>query len=203
VTHWQASTGELVIATANLGVNFTDPEPQIGFVPSITVQQNDEAASPASTQNTSVATGGAGLDNVTGVVQSIQVAGVSNGITNTIGLTVESSSTPTTSNLPSISGSQSLSETTPNGTTASVGLSNNQMDVTVTVPDQGRAIQHIRSTTTGGQIQQSVQVGGNLNQIGNRINLNVKLNPLPSNVSSGAINSVLSSIRLLAPTGNF
>jgi len=203
VTHWQTSTGEIVIATANLGVNFTGSEPQIGFVPSITVQQNGGGASSTSTQNTSVATGGAGLDNVTGVVQNIQVAGVSNGITNTIGLMVESSSTPTTSDLPSISGPQSLSETTPNGTTASVGLSNNQMGVAITVPDQGRAIQHIQSTTTGGQIQQSVQVGGNLNQIGNRINLNVELNPLPSIASSGAINSVLSSMRLLAPTGNF
>jgi hypothetical protein len=96
-----------------------------------------------------------------------------------------------------------LSETTPNGTTASVGLSNNQMGVAITVPDQGRAIQHIQSSTTGGQIQQSVQVGGNLNQIRNRINLNVELNPLPSTASSGAINSVLSSMRLLAPAGNY
>jgi len=204
VTHWQTSTGELVIATANLGVDFTGSEPQIGFVPTITVQQNEGAtATPSSTQNDSVATGGAGLDNVTGVVQNIQVAGVSNGVTNTIGLTVESSSTPTANNLPPVSGSQSLSETTPNGTIASVGLSNNQIGVAVIVPDQGHAAQQIRSTATGGQVQQSVQIGGNLNQIGNRINLNVQMKSLPSNVSSGIVNSVFSSMRLLPPTGSF
>jgi hypothetical protein len=203
VTHWQASTGELVTASANLGVDFSNAEPQIGFVPTITVQQNGgSATAPSSTQNTAVASGGAGLDNVTGVVQNIQVAGVSNGINNTIGLTVEASSTPTTNNLPSVTGPQTASQITPNGSTASVDLSSNRIGVAVTVPDQGRAIQQIRNTTAGGQVQQSVQVGGNLNQIRNRINLNVQMNPLSSNLSSSA-SDLLSSVRLLAPSTAF
>lgn len=203
VTYWQASTGELIVASANLGVDFTGSTPQIGFIPTIIVQQNTTttSTSPAA-QNNSVASGGDGLDDVTGVVQNIQVAGVSNGVTNTIGLTVEASSTPTPTNLPSVSESQSLSEVTPNGTTVNVDLSNNQMAVAVTVPSQGLAMQHIRSTATGGQVQQSVQVGGNLNQIRNLINLNIATDPLRAKLSSGAISSVLSSIRLLAPTGN-
>lgn len=203
VTYWQASTGELIVASANLGVDFTSSNPQIGFIPTIIVQQNNAttSTSPAA-QNNSVVSGGDGLDDVTGVVQNIQVAGVSNGVTNTIGLTIEASSTPTPSNLPSVSESQSLSEVTPNGTTVNVDLSNNQMGVAVTVPNQGLAMQHIRSTATGGQVQQSAQVGGNLNQIRNLINLNIATDPLRAKLSSGAINSVLSSIRLLAPTGN-
>jgi len=203
VTHWQASTGELVTATANLGINFSNSSPQIGFLPTITIQQNSGAATTSSsTQNTAVASGGAGLDNVTGVVQNIQVAGISNGVTNTIGLTVEASSTPTTNNLPSVTGPQTLSQMTPNGTTANVGFSNNQIGVAVTVPNQGRAIQQIRNTTAGGQVQQSVQIGGNLNQIRNRINLSVQTSPLSPNLSSGA-NGFLSSMRLLAPATAF
>jgi hypothetical protein len=203
VTYWQASTGELIIATANLGVDFTSSNPQIGFMPTITVQQNNAvtSASPAANSN-AVVTGGDGLNDVTGVVQNIQVAGVSNGITNTIGLTVEASSTPTHIGLPLVSGSQSLSELTPNGATVNVDLSNNQMGVAVTVPNQGLTIQHIRNTATGGQVQQSAQVGGNLNQIRNLINLKIATDPLHVKLSSEVINSVLSSIRLLAPTGS-
>jgi hypothetical protein len=203
VTYWQASTGELIVATANLSVDFTESNPQIGFMPTITVQQKNAVTSASpEVNNNSVVTGGDGLNDVTGVVQNIQVAGVSNGVTNTIGLTVEASSAPTHIGLPLISGSQSLSKVTPNGTTVNVDLSNNQMGVAVTVPNQGLTMQHIRSTATGGQVQQSAQVGGNLNQIRNLINLNIATDPLRAKLSSGAINSVLSSIRLLAPTVN-
>ena len=203
VTYWRAPTGELIVASANLGVDFTGSNPQVGFMPTITVQQDNStnAVTPFA-NNHSLATGGGGLEDVTGVVQNIQVAGISNGVTNTIGLTVEASSAPVHSSLPSVSGSQSLSELTPNGTTIDVDLSNNQMGVAVTVPNQGLALQHIRRTTSGGQVRQLAQVGGNLNQIRNLINLNITTDPQRAKLSSEAVSSVLSSIRLLAPRGN-
>ena len=61
VTYWRAPTGELIVASANLGVDFTGSNPQVGFMPTITVQQDNStnAVTPFA-NNHSLATGGGG-----------------------------------------------------------------------------------------------------------------------------------------------
>lgn len=175
VTQWLASSGQMITASGVLQINLAGSTPQVSFVPTITVEQR-AAASGSAGQGSAVAVGGGGLQDVTGVVQNIQVAGTSNGITNTIGINVRNASGPSAVQ-PSSSGVLSASTTTASGSVASVGLGGNGMSVAVAVPDQGRAMQQIRQVGMGGgQVLQSVQLGGDVNQIHNRINLNVQMN---------------------------
>ena len=200
VTQWQAASGQTISASGKLDINLAGHTPQVSFRPTITVEQRAPTG-VAGNQGTTFVSGGDGLQNVNGVVQNIQVAGVSNGVTNTIGLNVKASSAEP--------GMQTLSEnplsesiTTANGSTASVSLGANGLNVAVVVPDQGQALQRIRSTGStgstgmhGGQVLQSVQLGGNVNQIHNMINLHVQMNS-GSGLASRAGN-VLQALRMM------
>lgn len=200
VTRWLASSGQAITASGMLQINLAGNTPQVSFVPTITVEQKAAMGSTAS-QGTAVATGGGGLQDVTGVVQNIQVAGASNGVTNTIGINVQNASAPPALQSPS-QGALSASTTTASGSVASVGLGGNGMSVAVAVPDQGRALQQIRQVGMGGgQVLQSVQLGGDVNQIQNRINLNVQMNSA-SGPASPAGNQLL-GMKLMPQGGTF
>lgn len=203
VTQWQAANGEMIAASANLNVNLANNTPQVSFQPTITVEQNGVASNGAA-HGTAVATGGGGLENVSGVVQSIQAAGTFNGVNNSIGMNVEILPGQGGGQLPSLPGGPlSASVTTPSGTMATVDLASTGMRVAVAVPDQGQAIQQIRSLGMGGgQVMQSVQLGGDLNQIHNMINLNVQMNALSSDLAARSAN-VLSGLKMLPQPGLF
>ena len=200
VTQWLASSGPAITPSGVLQISLAGNTPQVSFVPTITVEQK-AAMGGAAGQGSAVAAGGGGLQDVTGVVQNIQVAGTSNGITNTIGINVQNTSGQPAAQAPS-TGPLSASTTTASGSVASVGLGSNGMSVAVAVPDQGRAMQQIRQVSMGGgQVLQSVQIGGDVNQIHNRINLNVQMNSA-SGPASPAGNQLL-GMKLMPPSGAF
>lgn len=200
VTQWLASSGQAITASGVLQINLAGNTPQVSFVPTITVEQK-AAMGGAAGQGSAVVAGGGGLQDVTGVVQNIQVAGTSNGITNTIGINVQNTSGQPAAQAPT-TGPLSASTTTASGSVASVGLGSNGMSVAVAVPDQGRAMQQIRQVGMGGgQVLQSVQLGGDVNQIHNRINLNVQMNSA-SGPASPAGNQLL-GMKLMPPSGAF
>ena len=200
VTRWLASSGQTITASGVLQISLAGNTPQVSFVPTITVEQKAAMGGTAS-QGSAVASGGGGLQDVTGVVQNIQVAGASNGITNTIGINVQNASGPTAlQSQPQ--GALSASTTTASGSVASVGLGGNGMSVAVAVPDQGRAMQQIRQVGMGGgQVLQSVQLGGDVNQIHNRINLNVQMNSASGPASPSG--NLLLGMKLMPQSGTF
>lgn len=176
VTQWLSGSGQAITASGLLQVSLAGDAPQIRFTPHITVEQRTASAGPGAGSMTA-AGGAGGLQEVQGVVQNIQVAGTSNGITNTIGINVNASEAAPEMR-PASGGPLTASTTTAGGSMATVGLGADGMKVAVVVPDQGRTVQQIhRSGMVGGQVLQSVQLGGDVNQIQNRINLNVQMNP--------------------------
>ncbi|MDO8373727.1 MAG: hypothetical protein Q7T39_17540 [Polaromonas sp.] len=200
VTRWLASSGQSITASGVLQISLAGNAPLVSFVPTITVEQKAAMGGSAS-QGSAVAGGGGGLQDVTGVVQNIQVAGTSNGITNTIGINVQNTSGQSAQQ-PLSTGPLSASTTTASGSVASVGLGSNGMNVAVAVPDQGRAMQQIRQVGMGGgQVLQSVQLGGDVNQIQNRINLNVQMNSA-SGPASPSGNQLL-GMKLMPQSGAF
>lgn len=201
VTQWLTASGQLISASGNLQVNVAGSTPQVSFKPSITVDQGAPTNQTA-IQGVSTASGGGGLQNVNGVVQSIQVAGAANGVANSIGMNVRVSSALPDNQLQS--GPLSASIITPNGSLASVSLGAGGMQVSVAVPDQGQAIQQIRNAggSVGGQVLQSVQLGGNLNQIHNMIQLNVQMSNLGSNLASRS-GDMLQAMQLMPPHPTF
>ena len=200
VTEWVTSSGEVINASGRLAISMEQGQPRVSFEPVINVHQvqvNQIAAS----QGSNVVSGSKGLDSVTGVVQSIQVAGNANGIGNSIAVSVKRYQ----GGNDALSGNSSgnLNVITPSGNAASVSLANNGLSVAVDVVDQGQAQQAIRSISQGnGQVMQSVRLGGSLNQIRNMINLDIQTR---MNQTGPTINQqqVLSSLRHLAPNLNF
>lgn len=201
VTEWITSTGETINASGTLAVSMVSGQPTVSFEPNISVHQTQPIGQPASQGNNFV-TGGQGLENVTGVVQTIQVAGNTNGIGNAIGISVKKYNESGNSQ-PSGNTAPNLNVTTPSGNTAAVALANNGLSVNVNVIDQGEAQQAIRSVSQGnGQVLQSVRLGGDLNQIRNLINLDIQTR---NNAVSSAANTqqILSSLRQLSQTAPF
>jgi len=195
VTQWRTSAGETITATGDLGINFSNNTPQVSFKPTITAEQ-DNTPAVATNSGSSVVGGGGGLDGVSGIVQNIQVAGTSNGIDNSIGINVQRvSGTPTNQSLGTSENSMSVQ--TAGGSTATVSMANNAFGVSVNVPSQGKTIQQIRGLAMGGgQVMQSVQLGGDQNQIRNLINLNVQMNALSSSMSA-RMGDVLAGLKML------
>jgi hypothetical protein len=200
VTQWQSSIGEVIRATGDLRIDLSG-QPNVSFIPSITVQQNGSSGSIPTTQGTSIAGGAGGLENVTGVVQNIQVAGRFNGIENNIVLNVRRGATTSQPFAPQ--GQSTISVQTPNGSSATVSMADNGIGISVVIPDQGQAIQQIRSVAQGGgQVLQSVQLGGDLNNIQNMININVNMNTVAANTNS-RLTDVLTNLRGLSQAGLF
>jgi hypothetical protein len=202
VTQWQTSTGEMITATADLGVDLSRSTPQVLFSPNILVQQGNGGDNSTNYGN-SVVSGAGGLDGVNGVVQNIQVAGTSNGITNDIGVSVEMVSTNSTYQTRLVSNESSVTAQTASGSTAKVSIENNAIAVSIAVPQQGQTLQQIRSLALGGgQVLQSVQLGGDRNQIRNMINLNVQMNAL-SSAMSARTSDILTGLKIILPQSNY
>ena len=201
VTQWITSTGESINAAGRLAIDVSGREPRASFRPNITVQQSNPQSIAASHGNNFVS-GSSGLNNVTGVVQTIQVAGNTNGVGNAIGVKIRRSNNPVNS----FSGNasvNSLGVNTASGSSANVALANNGMSVGVNVANQGESMQAIRSISQGnGQVMQSVRLGGDMNQINNLINLDVQLknNMMSNNLNT---NQLLSSMRQLSDVADF
>ena len=193
-TQWRTSVGETITATANLDVNLSNNEPQVTFTPNITTEQ-DNTLQTATINGTSEV--GGALDGVSGVVQNIQVAGTSNGIANSIGMNVQRLSGPSINQPTGVTSDKSMSVQTVSGSTATVSMANNALGVSVVVPNQGQTTQQIRSLAMGGgQVMQSVQLGGDQNQIRNMINLTVQMNALSSTMNART-GDVLTAMRML------
>ncbi len=201
VTQWITSTGEVINAAGRLSIDVSGAQPRASFIPNITVQQTTPQNIVVSQGNNFVS-GSEGLNNVTGVVQTIQVAGNANGIGNAIGVKIRRSDNLT--NSPSGGSSvNSLGINTASGSSANVRLANNGMSVGVSVANQGQSMQAIRSVAQGsGQVMQSVRLGGDFNQINNLINLDIQLrnNAVNNNLNT---RDILSSMRHLSDVGGF
>jgi hypothetical protein len=102
ITTFQASNGQTVQGTMNLEMNFSkNPNsPQVTFVPTVTITTPNAPLPTASTVQPSVSRSvqSAGIANVGGLVQSVQIAGDNNATANLTSLNIQSGgSTPNTS----------------------------------------------------------------------------------------------------------
>jgi len=203
VSQWQTASGNLVTAGANLTIDFNGnggSTPTVQYVPTVTIVQQGEGIPAPLNGNTNVVSGGAGLANVSGVSQSIQVAGQSNDIKNGINMQVDISSAAQGGTIAGAMQGQAgaLSKTGDDGTVATVTLANNSIGVSVTVPGQGQVLQQIRNQG----MFQSARIGGDLNQIHNSITMHIGLNSAVGNGFSGAY-AALQGLKSMPQNGMF
>jgi hypothetical protein len=203
VSQWLTPTGNLVTAGANLTIDFKGnggSTPTVQYVPTVTIVQQGQGAPAPLNGNTNVVSGGAGLANVNGVSQSIQVAGQSNDIKNGIDMQVDISSAAQGGTIASAMQGQAgaLSKTGDDGTVATVTLADNSIGVSVTVPGQGQVLQQIRNQG----MFQSARIGGDLNQIHNAITMHIGLNAASGNAFGGAY-AALQGLKSMPQNGMF
>lgn len=203
VSQWQTAAGNLVTAGANLAIDFKGnggSTPTVQYVPTVTIVQQGQGAPAPLNGNTNVVSGGAGLANVSGVSQSIQVAGQSNDIKNGIDMQVDISSAAQGGTIASAMQGQAgvLSSTGDDGTVATVTLADNSIGVSVVVPGQGQVSQQIRNQG----MFQSARIGGDLNQIHNAITMHIGLNSAAGNGFGGAY-AALQGLKSMPQNGMF
>ena len=151
ISTWQDSTGRILQGAMNLDMDFTHDAklPKVSFVPTVSIVQTMQPATTPEATGPTRTTDSSGLANVSGMVQSVQVAGDSNTASNTTRLTVQDSgSVPTTPTAASTS--QASSATVQNGNaTATANYTGNSAQVMLSIAGQGAVQQWIRNGSLG------------------------------------------------------
>jgi hypothetical protein len=199
---WRTDNGNRLKAAAVMTVSgVNSSRPQVSFQPSLTFEAATNG-NPSSGGNTQSATGGNSIRNVSGVGQSIQIAGNSNSITNSANVTVTTDSISTS---PESGSTDSLSKIGPDGSTLSATLDKGGVGVSITTP-QGQVMQQIKggpfgssnSGTNATGLVQMVQATGNMQQIENVMNLRIQLSSLASLTKQSNFNQTLNTLRGIA-----
>lgn len=203
VSHWQTEMGTMVTASANLNIDFQagmNGSPFVSYVPTVSIVQQGQQASQPKNDGDSYVSGGSGLANVSGVSQSIQVAGKSNSILNGINMQV-SFAAPDRIHRQLGELSQhtgTLAASGEDGTLATVSLGTNSLGLSIAILGQGEVLQQIRNQG----MFQSARIGGDLNQIHNAITMHIGINAGLGGAANG-VGSALQSIMEMQQNGMF
>ncbi|UJJ31975.1 hypothetical protein [Halopseudomonas maritima] len=162
---WQASSGQVIGAQVSLNIAQGQSQPNL----SISMIDQTGSAGGLST-GTGQVIGGAGLDSVQGVVQSVRTAGDFNTGRNDLSIDISYGAAPAGTGVGgSFSGPQSFS----NGAgSVQVGAVNGGLQIALQAANgQGTSLQQIG----GGSIAQQANIGGTLNEVRNLATLSVAL----------------------------
>ncbi len=167
ISTWQSNTGQILESTLAVNMKF-DPgtvHPTVTFQPTVSITQADAPlpTTPASTPPPSRSVDGAGLANVGGIVQSVQVAGDGNVASNVTRLSVldgESAPGGSTSANP-------VASVTDASASAVASFDGQSARVLLTIEGQGAVTQWIRN----GSIGQSVQLTADNQWVSNRMEI--------------------------------
>jgi len=216
-SQWQTNTGELAIAGVSLAANMPQGQldaanvqirPHLTLIRTADPPATPDPAGPNQIGPIRTATlGNNSFASATGVVQSIQVAGDTNQVVNDLyfnirsqpggtGQSAASGGTPLTR-----AGTQEL--TGDSGTKAAVKAADNNLGVTISVPDQGEVTQQIRGGLggPGGAILQQARIFSDVNVVHNVITVYAQTAPLSQvrSILNTNIDAAINSLRGLPP----
>jgi hypothetical protein len=165
ISTWQSNTGQVLESTLAVNMKF-DPgkvQPTVTFEPTVSITQADAPMPTAPSGTPSRHVDGAGLANVGGVVQSVQVAGDGNVASNVTRLSVLDSESMPSGN-PSANPVASVTEA---GSSAVASFDGHSARVLLTIEGQGAVAQWIRN----GSVGQSVQLTADNQWVSNRMEI--------------------------------
>ena len=134
ISSWQTSSGQLLQGRLDIGFDFSDGDPVVSFTPNVVL--TDEMAPMPVASGRSVDS--AGLGNVAGLVQGVQVAGDGNAASNVTSLTLREGAAPAAGGGGAAEGAISR---TAGAATASVRFDGNGAGVLLEVQGHGAAEQ--------------------------------------------------------------
>lgn len=197
VSSWQQQTGETLRAALKLDVGLANPaRPTVSLTPTLAVDKPAVAVmAPASTGTVS----GEAAHNVSGISQSIQLAGDGNRVVNDATLTIATAATEAVTPLPTPppGGADTRTELrTDSGAVLTTTADKGKLTVAIRTPS-GQSIQQIRDAAAGrgaGALQM-VQVAGDGQQIHNTLNMMVGLRPAAAGQVPVSLRQTLFSLR--------
>lgn len=171
VSRWVTQAGQLQ-ARVHMGVDVRDPrQPQVTFQPHVSITAADAPLPPASSGQRTV--DAAGLANVNGMVQSVQVAGDGNVAANQADVRVRrlaAGEAPPAGGVQALSAQQSV-----DGMQATATLDGQAARVLLQIDGQGAVQQWIGTSGMG----QSIQLAADGQAASNWMELDVARQPLP------------------------
>ena len=171
-------------------MDFRNGAPTISFTPNVNIGLADADATVA-TGDRSIDS--AGLNNASGLVQSVQVAGDGNYAGNATSLLVRDGDVPASQ----AGGAASSVEAGNQAASASARMDGNGARLTINVAGQGVAEQWVRA----GSVGQSIRIAGDGQQVSNRLQLELVRQAVPTNALMTS--SVARSIALNQGIGNW
>ncbi|MDH5822624.1 hypothetical protein QFW77_06410 [Luteimonas sp. RD2P54] len=172
VSTWQTQAGQTLQGQLNVGFDFSKGKPSVSFMPSVSITAADAPLSAPQGQR-SVDT--AGLDNVSGLVQGVQVAGDGNAARNLTTLTVRDGEAPSGG----LEVGSAQASATGAGMSASAGFDGSAAQVLLQVDGHGIARQWIRP----GSLGQSVALTGDGQAVSNQLHMELVRQSLPASAA--------------------
>ncbi len=211
-SQWFTAGGNSINTGMNIGINLRkDIATDNRVMVDISLGDNDQT--PSEFIPSSEVTIG-GLNSTQGAVQAITVAGNDNQVHNetSVSFKFNSADQLTTENgqifffgtdsLSTSGSSVEITETTSyvdqNGVVSTAFFDENGVGVKIEVPEQGTAMQYLRSkneTQEGAGLFQTVQIEGDANQVFNNLNLIAEF--APTNATTNSIGPALDSLKAL------
>lgn len=165
ISTWQSNTGQVLESTLAVNMKFDagKVQPTVTFEPTVSITQADAPLPTAPSGTPSRHVDGAGLANVGGVVQSVQVAGDGNVASNVTRLSVRNSDSAP----PGSTSTSPVASATDAGASAVASFDDQSARVLLTIEGQGAVTQWIRS----GSVGQSVQLTADNQWVSNRMEI--------------------------------
>lgn len=190
ITTWQTQAGQSVQGTLKIGMDFQNGAPTITFTPNVNIGLADA--------DVAIATGersidSSGLNNASGLVQSVQIAGDGNRAGNATSLIVRDGDVADGQG--ANTGASSM-EAANSAATASARMDANGARLTIDVAGQGVAEQWVRA----GSVGQSIRIAGDGQNVSNQLQLELVRQAVPTNALVMA--SVARAITLNQGIGN-
>ena len=167
ISSWQTSSGQLLQGRLDIGFDFSDGDPVVSFTPNVVL--TDEMAPMPVASGRSVDS--AGLGNVAGLVQGVQVAGDGNAASNVTSLTLREGDVPGAA-----AGGGSPVSMHSGAASASVNFDGNSAGVLLQVAGHGAAEQWIRAGSMG----QSIRLTSDGQTVSNQLHLDLVRQSLPA-----------------------
>lgn len=178
ISTWQTTDGRQVNGALAVGMDFSTGQatPRLSFLPSVSITSANATVPMPNPANAARLVDAGGLANVSGLVQSVQVAGDDNRAGNVVHLVVSDSSASTTpADATPSSGSLIASR---DGATASASFDGQAASVRIAIDGLGATQQWIRA----GSLGQSVQLTADNQGVSNLMEISLVRQSLAGNL---------------------
>lgn len=199
-TDWLLYDGTLHEMEMQFNIDFDSNQfrPTLTLLTKAAVEAKAEAASETVERIENTGTPGTvvneSLENISGVVQNIQVAGDGNSVLNDVIWEVTDQEIDTESDSFEKVETTSNSVETTHEVTTEVQVQSNQVGYTINAPGQGRVSQQISSDSVRGLVQ-NAQLTGDINRVLNQMHLQIQVDPSTHSQRLNNLRSTLSNLR--------